>query len=246
MNIRPPPRYVVQSLDSRASRRRRWLWLALVWAGSLVMVAAAVYLAVDRGPLASPDRTAERQLRSDNDDLRQQVATLTQSEQVARVAASSLKDTLADREEQISGLRADLAFYSALVGGGAQREGLQVQGVHVQQVGRSRAWNFTITLTQNAKRGEETRGTLKVAVEGIRGDHLARLEGSVIGGSEQKDGLGFAFKYFEQIHGTLMLPADFTPNRLRIAVAPQRGATVDSTVDWAQALKPVEESHVQP
>jgi hypothetical protein len=236
----------VQSLDSQASRRWRWLWLALAWAASLVMVAAAVYLAVDRGPLASPDRTRERQLNSDNDDLRQQVATLTRSEQVARVAAAALKDTLADREEQISGLRADLAFYSALVGGGGQREGLQVQGVHVQQVGHSRAWNFTVTLTQNAKRGEETRGTLAVAVEGIRGDHLARLDGAAIGGPEQKDGLAFKFKYFEQIHGTLMLPADFTPNRLRVALTPQRGAAVERTVDWAQALKPVEESHVQP
>jgi hypothetical protein len=246
MNTRPPPRYVVQPLDSQAVRRRRWLWLALIWAVSLVVVAAAVYLAVDRGPLASPDRTNERQLNSDNDALRQQVATLTRSEQVARVAADALKDTLADREEEISGLRADLAFYSRLVGGGAQREGLQLQGVHVQQVDRSRAWNFTITLTQNAKRGEETRGTLKVAVEGVRGDKLVRLDGSVIGGPAQKDGLTFAFKYFQQIHGTLMLPADFTPNRLRIAIAPQRGKAIDSTVAWAQALKPVEESHVQP
>jgi hypothetical protein len=245
MSIRPPPRYVVQSLDSQASRQRRWLWLALAWVGSLLVVAVAVYLAVDRGPLASPDRTHERQLRADNDDLRQQVATLTRSEQIARVAADELKGTLADREEEISGLRTDLAFYSRLVGGGTQREGLQVQGVHLQRVPGSRAWNFTVTLTQNAKRGEETRGKLRVAVEGIRGEKLARLEGSAIGGPEQKDGLDFAFKYFEQVRGTLLLPADFTPNRLRVTIAPQGGADHTTSVEWTDALKPVEDSHVQ-
>ncbi len=245
MSTRPPPRYVVQAVDDPAVRRRQWLWLALAWLASLLVVGAGVYLATDRGPLSSPGRTENRQLRHDNATLQQQVATLTRSLQVSQVATQSLKDTLARREEKINGLRADLAFYSHLIGGGAQHHGLRIQNVHLTRVGDSRAWNIAITLTHNVKRGSEVKGSVEVAVEGILDGKLTRLPWSRLSGHAASAGLDFEFRYFQQIHGTLMLPAGFVPNRLRVEADPANGQAVVSKVDWKDALKTVENDHVQ-
>ena len=246
MSTRPPPRYVVQTVDDPALRRRRWVWLVLAWVISLLVVGAGTWLATDRGPLASTEHVESRQLEQENDTLQQQVATLTRSVQVSQVATQSLKDTLAKREEKINGLRADLAFYSHLIGGGAQHHGLRVQDVHLTQVDDSRAWNFTITLTHNVKRGSEVKGAVQVSVEGILNGHLTRLPWSKLGGHAAADGIDFEFRYFQQVHGTLMLPQGFTPNRVRIEANPAQGKTVVRSVDWRDALKTVEKNdHVQ-
>ena len=219
MNSRPPPRYVVQSLGAASLQRRRWLWLGAAWLGSLLLVAVVVWLLADRMPqIISRSPSSVPELKADNDQLRQQVATLTRSAQVAQVAGDDLKKTLSDRDEQINGLRTDLAFYSHLVGGGAQREGLRVQDVHLKPMSTAHAWNFTITLTQNSKNAKPTSGTLAMAVDGILKGHLTRVGWDKIGNTAQKDGIPFSFKYFQQLHDSLMLPAGFTPNRLHVSV----------------------------
>lgn len=231
-----PPRFVVRPHDP-AAQRRRLLGLALAWAGSLLLAALVGFWLGDRGPLASPGHQRERQMLAENEQLKQQAALLTRSEQVARIAAQELKRTVAEREEEIAGLRADLAFYSRLTGGDAQREGLAIQDVRLARVNGSSAYNVTVTLTQNAKRGEESRGRLSLALEGVRGEHLVVLDWASLGGPAGKDGLPFAFKYFQQVSGTLIVPAGFVPNRLRVTAQPQGGDALVRNVAWNEALK---------
>ena len=120
---------------------------------------------------------SRRRLLSQIDDLKQQIATLQRAAQVDEVATRSLRGTLAQREEELSGLRADLGFYSRLVGGDAQRQGLRLQEVKLQPITGSRGWNLTLSLTQNAKRGEESTGNATVSVEGLRNDKVVSWTG---------------------------------------------------------------------
>lgn len=236
MASRPPPRFIVRRHDD-VSHRRRWLLLGLVWLGSLLAVGLVV-ASLARLP-ASPTATDTRQQRAvlaQINDLKQQIANLERDAQVNEVATRSLRGTLAQREEEISGLRADLGFYSRLVGGDAQRQGLKLQEVKLQPIVGSRGWNLSLSLTQNAKRGDEVAGTAVVSVEGLRGDKVARLEWPALGDTVQKDGLPFRFTYFQQLHGTIVLPENFRPTRLRIRVSPTRGEPIDRTVAWGAAL----------
>jgi uncharacterized protein DUF6776 len=106
----------------------------------------------------------------------------------------------------------------------------------VQPVPQSRAWNLTLSLTQNVRRGDQTSGKATVTVEGLRGDKVEQLDWNALGDAAQKDGLPFSFKYFQQLHATFVLPADFRPTRLRIHAMPGSGAVADRTVAWADAL----------
>jgi hypothetical protein len=239
MGSRPPPRFVVRRHDD-VDHRRRWLWLGLAWLGSLLAVGVVVGALAGRHVVGAPtavDNNHQQDAQSDQvDDLKQQIANLQRAAQVNEVATRSLRGTLAQREEELNGLRTDLGFYSRLVGGDAQRRGLKLQEVKLQPIVGSRGWNLSLSLTQNAKRGSEVSGNALVSVEGLRGDKVARLDWPALGDAAQKDGLPFHFTYFQQLHGTIVLPADFRPTRLRISVRPASGEPVNRAVAWGAAL----------
>jgi cell division protein FtsB len=215
------------------------LWLGAAWLGSVVLVAVVVALAVGAWKGVVPriaDRRALRALTAENDDLKQQVANLQRSQQVTDIATKALRQTISQRDEEISGLRADLGFYSRLVGGDAQREGLKVQEVSLQPVPHSQAWNLTVSLTQNIKRDDDTSGTTSVSVEGLRNNKVVQLDWSTLGDAAEKDGIPFRFRYFQQLHTTIALPADFRPTRLHVTVQPENGDPVSRAVAWNDAL----------
>ncbi|AIF46483.1 DUF6776 family protein [Dyella japonica] len=234
MASRPPPRFVVRPHDASVGRRR--LWLGAAWAASLLIVGLVVGSIAHHG---TPAATEERQLKAltrQNNDLQQQVANLQRAGQVADIANRSLRKTLSSREEEISGLRADLGFYARLTGGDAQREGLKVQEIRLQPVDHSHAWNLTLSLTQNAKRGDDVTGNATVSVEGLRGEKVVQLDWPALGDTAHRDGIPFRFKYFQQLQSTIVLPADFRPTRLIIKVQPAGDDPVTRAVAWGEAL----------
>jgi len=234
MASRPPPRFVVRPHD--VGGRRRALWLGVAWLVSVVLTGV---LAGTLGRRSTPAAVEQRQVQAltkQNTDLQQQVANLQRAAQVTDIATRSLRQTLAEREEEISGLRADLGFYSRLTSGDAQREGLKVQEVHLEPVANSHAWNLTLSLSQNAKRGEDVTGNATVSVEGLRGEKVVRLPWSALGDTAQSNGMPFGFKYFQQLHTTIVLPADFRPTRLVITAQPAGDTAASRAVAWGDAL----------
>lgn len=235
MASRPPPRFVVRPHDEGHLRTRR-LWLGTAWLGSVLLTALVVGMLAWRTTPAAVDHRDARRLAAQNEALRQQVANLQRAQQVTEIATRSLRGTLAEREEEINGLRADLGFYSRLVGGNAQREGLKVQEVQLRPVSGSHAWNLALSLTQNAKRGANVSGAVTLSVEGVRGNKVVALNWAALGDTAQQGGVPFQFRYFQQLHATFMLPADFKPTRLRIHVQPEGDDAIDRAVAWSDAL----------
>lgn len=235
-----PPHFVIRQINpSRA--RRVWLFAILCWLGSLTLavVGTSLWLApknnrtLETGSVDSLDTEA----------LKKRIAVLERSEQVAKAALVDLQGTLRDREEEIAGVRADLAFYGRLVGG-AKREGLAVHALSLKPVAGSRAWNFSATLTQNFKRGPETRGKLTLSVSGVRDGKLETLAWSDLGQPADSSGIEYAFKYFEQINGTILLPEGFEPNRVQ-ASADGDGGHGDQEFSWVDAAKAEETDNVR-
>ncbi|NII10844.1 DUF6776 family protein [Oleiagrimonas sp. C23AA] len=244
MPIQPPPRFVVRPADAPPSRMRRGTWIA-AWLLSLILVALlTAWLASGDSSLPVVGH-GQRQLRAQNETLKQQLADLRQARTVDQVSMKHLQSALSDRDEQVNGLRADLAFYSRLVGG-AQRDGVHLQRVTLAPVtGAQRAWNLGLTLTRNARKGGQVDGKVMLTVEGIDHGKLTTLDEKSLTGNGQSPDLSFSFKYFQQLHGTLMLPAGFTPNRLKVSVQPRHGSAVEQTVSWADALNKAENNDVE-
>lgn len=179
-----------------------------------------------------------RQLRAEIEQLQQRVTTLNRSDQITREANRDLQGTLAERDEEIAGLRADVAFYERLVGATAQRRGLSVHALRVQpQEGAAGAWHFTSTLTQNLNRGAVSAGRLTLAIEGTRGGRLQKLVWGELRQQPEAPGVPYSFKYFQQVQGDLFLPAGLTPVRVTVRLTPDAGAAVEQSFTWADASR---------
>ena len=184
------------------------------------------------GDEATPAQVRAQQRRIES--LEQQVATLSRSDQISRDANRDLQATVSERDEEIAGLRADVAFYERFVGATAQRRGLSVHELTLQPQDEQ-AWHFTATLTQNLNRGAVNAGRLLVSVEGTEAGKLRRLAWSDLRQQPNAPGVPYSFKYFQQVEGDLLLPPGFKRVRVIARVVPQGGAAVEQSFPWAQA-----------
>ena len=128
-------------------------------------------------------------------------------------------------------------FYERLVGSTGQRQGLRVHEARFAPESGG-TWHYTVTLTQNLNRGAISKGSLRFAVEGVRGGKLSTLKWDDL---LQKPGAPpkpFSFRYFQQIEDSVMLPADFTPQRVHVSLL-ANGSSVEQTFPWQAGKPPV-------
>jgi len=184
------------------------------------------------GEAPTPAQSRAQQQRIE--ELEQRAATLARSDQISRDANRDLQAALSERDEEIAGLRADVAFYERFVGATAQRRGLSVHELTVLPQDEQ-SWHFTATLTQNLNRGAVNAGRLLVAVEGSEAGKLRRLGWSDLRQQPDAPGVAYSFKYFQQVEGDLLLPPGFKPVRVIARLVPQGGAAVEQSFPWAQA-----------
>ena len=175
-------------------------------------------------------------LRARSDKLSQEVSTLRRSDQISREANRDLERTLAERDEEIAGLRADIAFYERFVGATGQRRGLSVHDLDLR-LQSTDAWHFVATLTQNLNRGAINTGRVTLSVEGTRNDRLERLSWSNLRKQSNAPGVGYSFKYFQQVEGEMILPKDFKPLRVTVRLVPAGGSAVEQSFPWPDTVR---------
>lgn len=234
-------RFVI--VPHRPRARLLWWLVAVLWPLSLLGIwywassQAAPGLSDARNELginAEQLRVQQKLVR----DLRQQVATLKRSDQISRNANTELQSALAEREEEVSGLRADVDFYERLVGSTGKRHGLNVhEAVFSAEPGGS--WHYIVTLTQNINRGAISKGTMRFSVEGVRGGKLATVRWDDLLQKPGSPGQPFSFRYFQQIEGSVILPPGFTPQRVRISLD-AAGGDVEQSFPWSTGKPPGE------
>lgn len=168
--------------------------------------------------------------------LRQKVATLERSEQVGRDAARALQATLAERDAELATLRNDVAFFERLAGGGVQRQPLAVHSLTFEPAGDG-GWRYLLTLTQNLKKAAVSKGEFTLRVEGTQGGRLRTLDWADLVQTPDAKARPFSFKYFQQIEGSVALPADFVPHRVRVNIRSDQGQT-EQVVPWPDSATP--------
>lgn len=242
MPVPPPPDYIVRT--RLPGGRLPWLLLALA---ALLLLAASFALGRWSAPArgASGEHGASSAETADAQALKQQIAILQRDRQVTRVATDALRRTLADRGAEIDSLRADLAFYTRLVGGDEQAPGLNVAALSLTPVPGTHGYTFNVTLLQTSRgSASPIHGKLTLAIEGVQGGKAARYDWAQLADARQRDGLPFAFKYFQQLRGMLVLPAGFVPARIHLTLKPAGAAASTRDLSWASALAGKDKTNV--
>jgi hypothetical protein len=210
--------------DAAQGQLRGWLLLGAVawllslgatwWLASHFAVPPPVDSTLAPAPVVADSRAESAELAK----LRQQVATLKRSDQISRNANIGLQQTLAEREEEVSGLRADVDFYERLVGSTGQRQGLRVHEAKFEQEAGG-TWHYTVTLTQNLNRGAISKGGMRFAIEGVRAGKLERVDWDELLQKKNAPAKPFSFRYFQQLDDSVMLPPGFTPQRVKVSLS---------------------------
>ena len=232
----PPDRSDPPASDAAtAPSHHHWVYLAL----AVFLLALGFGLwGVWTTWLASDDSSSQSasSLRESSDKLSQEVSTLRRSDQISREANRDLERALAERDEEIAGLRADIAFYERFVGATGQRRGLSVHDLEMQ-LRSGDVWHFVATLTQNLNRGAVNTGRVTLSVEGTRNDRLERLSWSSLRKQTNAPGESYSLRYFQQVEGEVMLPKDFKPLRVTVRLVPAGGSAVEQSFPWPDAVR---------
>lgn len=233
----PTPRFRI--VPGRPGSARAWrIGVAVAWLLSLFVVAVvATRLAA---PGLEHARDGARQAQQDAvqrqrqlDELGQRVVTLERSDQISRAANIELQASLAERDEEISALRADVAFYERLVGSTSQRKGLSVHSIEFAAE-EGGTWRYRAVLTQNLNRGAISQGQMRFTIEGVRAGKLASIGWDELLQRKEAGGQAYSFRYFQELDGSVMLPKDFTPQRVRVLLR-GNGGGAEQTFDWKTA-----------
>ncbi len=208
-----------------------WLLLALAWVWLFWRG-----LHSDAGQLRQQRDAAIAQseaLQNNEARLKQKLANAKRAEFITRSANNQIQEFLAEKDEQIAGLKADMDFYERLVGSGGRRHGLSVHNAEFTP-GAGNTWHYTITLTQNINRGGLTSGQMRFAVDGVSDGKLKSVEWAQLLQKTDAPAQAFSFRYFQQIEGDVMLPPGFTPQRVRVSVSGGFGKQ-EQRFDWTES-----------
>ena len=207
------------------------VWLPWLLSTVLLLVAVVVGLTAYGYRQDALAARAEAGAGGEGARLQQEIANLRQSDQISRQAMLDLQNTLTERDEQISALRADLDFYERFVSPDVQRRGLSVHAAHVQPQAAN-VWGFELTLTQGREQAGTSRGAVALAVEGTRGGKLERLDWAALRQKPEAPGIDYQLRYLQRVTGEFALPEGFVPTRFIVQLKPASGKAVEAAFNW--------------
>ena len=164
--------------------------------------------------------------------------TVTEREaDILRRANALLREFERERQNEIAGLQADLAFYRRLGGANGSQAALAVNYLELQTTQSPRVYRIIFTLTQNLRWAAVISGRVSVGVDGIRNDIAVHLtEEQLL--AESAEPLKFNFKYFQQLERLITLPEGFAASRLTIRLRSGSLRTpVEQSVEWQSLFK---------
>lgn len=235
MSTPQPPRFEIVAQQPRLPR---WMLAALMFVLGVACGGGALWwlrapAAGDpQAQLAASQRRIGQQ-QAQLDELQQRVATLSRSDQISREANRDVQSILAEKDEEIAGLRGDVAFYERFVGSSGPRKGLTVHSAEfAPEAGGS--WRYEIVVTQSMNRGGVTQGQMRFAVEGVRGGKLTTVNWDELHQKTGAPAQDYSFRYFQRLGGSVILPAGFTPQRVKVTLRGS-GANVEQPFAWTLA-----------
>lgn len=160
-------------------------------------------------------------------------ATVAEREvDVIRRANALLRTSERERQDEIAGLQADLAFYRRLGGASGSQAPLAVHSVELQSMQSPQVYRIMVTLTQNLRWASVISGRIQLGIDGIQNgvaQHLTEVQLL----AESAHPLNFRFKYFQQVERLITLPEGFAPSRLSIRLKSGSLSTaVEQSMEW--------------
>jgi len=231
---------VVQAFDPGKVMRAR-IRLGIFWLASLAaMYFFCRYTLIPGYAEAQAElSTLQSQLiesRGELESLKTRLVQRERADQVSTLAGNTLEKELADGKDQIAALRSELSFYEKVVSGGADQAGLAINDLEIRSGQNPSVYRFIVTLSQNLKKDRMAKGGVTLSIRGVSNGKLTRLDFKRLSGADGPSSVGFDFKYFQRIEGSIMLPEGFVPDQVQVSANGDSGVgTVRREFEWKAA-----------
>ncbi len=127
--------------------------------------------------------------------------------------------TIGDLQARVARQTEELAFYRAVVAEGAPAIGLRVGTVRVSSSKPAGNYLADFSLVRAGKTDGMTTGTVSLTVDGqAAGGKAMTLDGQALDAGGKAD-VPYDFRYYQDLHQTIVLPAGFRPEHLTVKVS---------------------------
>ena len=178
-------------------------------------------------------QTAEEQLAEERSR-----SSVSEAEvDIVRRANNLLRSSERDRQDEISGLQADLDFYRRLGGANGSQAPLTVHYLELLPTQSPRVYRINLSLTQNLRWAKNISGQVQLGIDGIRDGVAEHLTNEQLV-AESAGPLSFQFKHFQQLECLITLPKGYTPSRLTIHLKSKSLRTpVEQSMEWQSLIE---------
>lgn len=233
-----------EKLVIRSSRpNQRWGFLLVM----AVLVAIATWQIFEYGRrmggfdrFDAADREAGlsreiQELQRLNEDLRAQVALLKTSADIDKQAYSRIEISLSGLQQEIQTQQEELAFYQSIVAPADGKSGLRVQEFQVDSRGNPNTYSLGIVVIRTKKHDSRVTGVVDLTVEGLQNGKSVSLSlNDLTPSASEVSPLEFKFRYFQDFERDIVLPSDFTPQKVHVELKPKSRwiKSVTQSFDW--------------
>ncbi|MDE0855469.1 MAG: hypothetical protein OSA97_13705 [Nevskia sp.] len=198
---------------------------------------------LERDRLREENRELSQKLRaalSENQQMKDQAAYLSRSQQIDDNACSAVKLSLATLQAESADLREQVSFYRGIVSPAESQAGVRVFEFKVYGAAAKDAapgaYKYDLVLIQSVRHDKRVDGDLSVSFEGFRGGtkQTLKLADLITDGNKN---LVFSFKYFEEFSGSFRFPEGFRPLRATVTLESDGSPRIDDDYDWNKIMQ---------
>lgn len=189
-----------------------------------------------------------QQLKAENADLKQQLATVHASWQetsqqlanistgaeIDRQAVNEVRAVISEHKQTINELNEEITFYKGLMAPTERERGLGIRSWELYPLSEPRRFQFKLILQQLALKHSMLKGVVRVNIVGKRNGVAETLSLDILSKEVDKSAIKLRFKYFQYVEGKLQLPVNFVPELIDIvatATTPKK-VTVEKRFSW--------------
>lgn len=156
-------------------------------------------------------------LEQEQVELTARAARLERAGQIDRAAVESTKAEVKALQEERAALKRELAFMKALVSGEATEE-LWLEEPRLSDAGDGR-YVFDVKLTKSADDDGTVTGRVVIEVVGKADGKAERVDMKTLTRGSRTN-IGIRFKNYQMLSTDMVLPEDFEPEKIEVAVEP--------------------------
>ncbi len=185
------------------------------------------------------DRLQERvrDLRAENTRLAERIVLLERTLDIDHEATKEQKQSLAQQQQELAGLKEQLAFYRGIVSPEQSRAGVRVYQLAVRTDPSDPGLHlYDLVLIQSLRHDRTISGRVTIQLRGLLdGRQVAYDLGQLpLGG---QNALTFSFKYFQQLGGTFRLPSRMQPTSVRVVLEGDGSPQVEESYKWDEVFR---------